>query len=352
MLPTTLKQDLREHLKTVKQLHDRDLQEGFGDVELPYALARKYPHAGREWGWQFVFPAAERSRDPRSGAVRRHHLHERRLQRAFTTRPGGPAVPSSKTRCFLPGWGWSGGSEAALRRGARFRPPPSFSPGKLWSRSGNSQGAPEVAELLASIPRYPRKIWRSSEIPENLGKLPRTPDSVQRFPENPGALRESPQPLESFRSRSENVGETWEVAAGFREIPRLSGKFRDSPENSEALRKIPEPTGTFRRSPEVSGGLRKTSEAFGNFPAELGIFPGTSGNSGASWKLSGVPRKFSGEPSPAFTEAPIPGVSRGNQRAKGLQAYDLPRNPTSSSRSAVVAVSDSGDSATSATVSH
>ena len=46
-------------------------------------MARKYPRAGREWGWQFVFPGAERSRDPRSGEVRRHHLHERRLQRAF-----------------------------------------------------------------------------------------------------------------------------------------------------------------------------------------------------------------------------------------------------------------------------
>jgi integrase len=83
MLPTSLKQDLREHLKAVKQLHEQDLQKGFGEVELPYALARKYPRAGREWGWQFVFPGSERSRDPRSGALRRHHLHERRLQRAF-----------------------------------------------------------------------------------------------------------------------------------------------------------------------------------------------------------------------------------------------------------------------------
>jgi integron integrase len=83
MLPSTLKARLVEQLEVVKKLHERDLQEGFGEVHLPYALARKYPSAGREWGWQFVFPARERSRDPRTDHLRRHHFHERPIQRAF-----------------------------------------------------------------------------------------------------------------------------------------------------------------------------------------------------------------------------------------------------------------------------
>jgi len=67
----------------VKEVHQRDLREGFGRVFLPYALERKYPHANREWGWQYVFPASKRSVDPRSGVERRHHLHESVPQRAI-----------------------------------------------------------------------------------------------------------------------------------------------------------------------------------------------------------------------------------------------------------------------------
>jgi integrase len=58
------------------------LQEGFGEVHLPHALARKYPRAGFEWGWQYVFPSKNRSPDPDDGVVRRHHLDESVLQRA------------------------------------------------------------------------------------------------------------------------------------------------------------------------------------------------------------------------------------------------------------------------------
>ena len=83
MLPTTLEADLRSHLKTVKRLHDEDLAAGNGQVYLPYALARKYPRAPAEWGWQYVFPAPALATDPRTGARRRHHLHERGIQRAF-----------------------------------------------------------------------------------------------------------------------------------------------------------------------------------------------------------------------------------------------------------------------------
>lgn len=83
MLPGALKQPLAEHLRRIMQLHREDLRIGLGQVELPYALARKYPHAGKEWGWQFVFPAMRVSADPRTGKQRRHHLYESGVQRAF-----------------------------------------------------------------------------------------------------------------------------------------------------------------------------------------------------------------------------------------------------------------------------
>ena len=82
VLPDSVKSPMHRHLAKVKSLHDRDLREGFGDVYLPYALEKKYRNASREWGWQYIFPAAKRSVDPRSGAVRRHHLDERLLQKA------------------------------------------------------------------------------------------------------------------------------------------------------------------------------------------------------------------------------------------------------------------------------
>lgn len=82
MLPVTLANPLREHLKKVKSLHDQDLAAGLGQVYLPYALERKYPTAARDWGWQYVFPAAGISVDPRSGETRRHHVLEQTVQRA------------------------------------------------------------------------------------------------------------------------------------------------------------------------------------------------------------------------------------------------------------------------------
>jgi integron integrase len=82
MLSERLIEPLRSHLARVRALHEKDLSEGFGDVYLPFALARKYPKAGRSWPWQYVFPASSRSTDPRGGAVRRHHLDEKVVQRA------------------------------------------------------------------------------------------------------------------------------------------------------------------------------------------------------------------------------------------------------------------------------
>lgn len=82
MLPRPLIDPLQQHLEVVRGVHERDRLAGFGDVWLPHALRRKYPNAGREWGWQYVFPAANRSIDPRSGETRRHHLDESTIQKA------------------------------------------------------------------------------------------------------------------------------------------------------------------------------------------------------------------------------------------------------------------------------
>jgi len=72
---------LKRHLERGRALHERDLACGYGDVELPDALARKYPRAQYEWGWRFVFPSAKRSVDPRTGVIRRHHVYENYLIR-------------------------------------------------------------------------------------------------------------------------------------------------------------------------------------------------------------------------------------------------------------------------------
>src|SRR5262245_62502920 len=75
MLPARVASALRTQLEQVRALHARDLAAGGGAVELPGALARKLPAAARDWGWQWVFPAASRYRDADSGAMRRHHAH-------------------------------------------------------------------------------------------------------------------------------------------------------------------------------------------------------------------------------------------------------------------------------------
>ncbi len=73
---------LQRHLGSIKNIHQKDLSDGFGEVYLPYALERKYVNAAKEWGWQYVFPANKRSVDPRSGKVRRHHVNESTVQKA------------------------------------------------------------------------------------------------------------------------------------------------------------------------------------------------------------------------------------------------------------------------------
>ncbi|MFA7256449.1 MAG: integron integrase [Kiritimatiellales bacterium] len=83
LLPRKLIEPLKEHLQKVKELHERDLAAGHGAVFLPGALERKYPKAAKEFGWQYVFPAAQLSVDPRSGAVRRHHIADKVVQNAM-----------------------------------------------------------------------------------------------------------------------------------------------------------------------------------------------------------------------------------------------------------------------------
>jgi integron integrase len=97
ILPKALVAPLRRHLERIKALHELDLREGFGEVYLPYALARKYPNSSREWKWQYVFPSKRRSVDPRSGQIRRHHASESTLQRAVidAVRAAGLNKPAS-----------------------------------------------------------------------------------------------------------------------------------------------------------------------------------------------------------------------------------------------------------------
>lgn len=82
MLPQRLKDRLRLHMDGVKLVHEKDLKDGYGEVYLPDALERKYPNAAKDWCWQYIFPSANRSIDPRSGKIRRHHMSEKAIQNA------------------------------------------------------------------------------------------------------------------------------------------------------------------------------------------------------------------------------------------------------------------------------
>lgn len=81
LLPTSLIKALEVQIDFALALHDKDLTEGFGEVYLPGALARKYPNAAKSPAWQYIFPASARSEDPRANIYRRHHLGERSIQR-------------------------------------------------------------------------------------------------------------------------------------------------------------------------------------------------------------------------------------------------------------------------------
>ncbi len=105
MLPESVTAALKAHMAKVKTLHEEDLALGYGEVYLPFALDKKYPNAGREWGWQYIFPSKNRSVDPRSGKTRRHHVDEKGVQRAVkqAVRDAGlvkPATPHTLRHSF------------------------------------------------------------------------------------------------------------------------------------------------------------------------------------------------------------------------------------------------------------
>lgn len=105
MLPEAVMVPLKAHLVNVKTVHDEDVMRSFGEVYLPFALDKKYPNAGREWAWQYVFPSKNLSVDPRSGKTRRHHLDEKGMQRAMkqAVRDAGltkPATPHTLRHSF------------------------------------------------------------------------------------------------------------------------------------------------------------------------------------------------------------------------------------------------------------
>ena len=105
MLPESLGEPLREQLGVARALHQRDLGEGFGEVYLPFALARKYSTAAKQWMWQYVFPADRLSVDPRSGTRRRHHVDGQLVERAIRValRQAGihkPATPHTLRHSF------------------------------------------------------------------------------------------------------------------------------------------------------------------------------------------------------------------------------------------------------------
>lgn len=83
MLPQSLASPLREHLRRVELLHHADLRAGHGEVYMPFALARKYPSAGRSWPWQYIFPSSRISKDPRSERISRHHADDKAIQRSM-----------------------------------------------------------------------------------------------------------------------------------------------------------------------------------------------------------------------------------------------------------------------------
>jgi integron integrase len=97
LIPDRLKRPLISHLRIVGQQHEKDLKEGAGEVALPGALAAKYPQAGREWAWQWVFPATRRYLDETTGQIRRHHLHQSVVQRAVKEAIRRARIPKTAT---------------------------------------------------------------------------------------------------------------------------------------------------------------------------------------------------------------------------------------------------------------
>ena len=99
ILPREAQAPLKEHLKKVRAIFEKDLAEGNANVYLPHALADKYPNAGKSWIWQYVFPSKDISRDPRAGIMRRHHTYEGSLQKAVKTAAQKSDIPK-RISCY------------------------------------------------------------------------------------------------------------------------------------------------------------------------------------------------------------------------------------------------------------
>jgi integron integrase len=105
VLPKSVCDKLQDVIRQCKIVHDTDLQQGLGRVYLPFALSRKYPNADREFKWQYVFPSRQLSKDPRSGTIRRHHVHESSFANAMRralrlSRIEKPATPHTLRHSF------------------------------------------------------------------------------------------------------------------------------------------------------------------------------------------------------------------------------------------------------------
>lgn len=97
LLPEAIKDDLMEHLAKVRVIHEHDLEKGFGEVSLPESLDKKYPNAGKEWRWQYVFPANNLSVDPRTNKIRRHHISSNVIQKAVADAVKRAGIPKHAT---------------------------------------------------------------------------------------------------------------------------------------------------------------------------------------------------------------------------------------------------------------
>ncbi len=107
MLPASLAHPLKEQIADVRKLHEQDVSQGYGSVELPFALARKNPNENGELGWQHIFPLDRLSIDPHSGIILRHHFDPSGLQSAVMSaanlaRHYMPVSPHTFRHCFAP----------------------------------------------------------------------------------------------------------------------------------------------------------------------------------------------------------------------------------------------------------
>ena len=178
VLPAAMVPDLTRHIEQVRAQHRLDLTRGSGWVELPDSLSRKYPAAGREWPWQWVFPATRHYTDPRTGRRRRHHLHETVLQRAFRRAVLAASVAKHATphtlRTHSPPTSSKTATTSAPSRNSSAtktsRPPPSTSTSS--TEAASASGAPSIASSIR--PESSRSPALPCMISRTLHSKPRT----------------------------------------------------------------------------------------------------------------------------------------------------------------------------------